>query len=232
MTWRVGHRVPLNVYDGDRPVCQCHTPEDAARIVAAVNAGERSALRLSDAVESEGYRFRAGDWRNLIALGAPAPDSDVAICAPHQIVCPNDSWDYAYSAAHEIAEHRNSFTHSVETFSEQANILARWLKMAATSQPEGDRSGTGSAPDPVRLIISGNWPDSDRRCWVRDAYLGEPAKAPEPATQTAVRVLDNRAEEYRQAGDLHSMHRVCDVTRALVEGGPVRPPETNEDHSE
>ena len=34
--WRVGSKIPLNVYDGDRPVCQCHTPEDAARIVAAM----------------------------------------------------------------------------------------------------------------------------------------------------------------------------------------------------
>ena len=37
MSWRVGSKVPLNVYEGDRPVCQCHTPEDAARIVAAMN---------------------------------------------------------------------------------------------------------------------------------------------------------------------------------------------------
>jgi hypothetical protein len=26
--WRVGSKVPLNVYEGDRPVCQCHNPED------------------------------------------------------------------------------------------------------------------------------------------------------------------------------------------------------------
>lgn len=37
MEWRVGRKVPLNVYEGDRPVCQCHTPEDAAFIVKAVN---------------------------------------------------------------------------------------------------------------------------------------------------------------------------------------------------
>ena len=37
-TWRVGLKVPLNVYEGDRPVCQCHQPEDAERIVAAMNA--------------------------------------------------------------------------------------------------------------------------------------------------------------------------------------------------
>lgn len=35
--WRVGSKVPLNVYEGDRPVCQCHTPKDAQRIVDAMN---------------------------------------------------------------------------------------------------------------------------------------------------------------------------------------------------
>ncbi len=35
--WRVGSKVPLNVYDGDRPVCQCHTAEDAEAIVRAMN---------------------------------------------------------------------------------------------------------------------------------------------------------------------------------------------------
>ena len=35
--WRQGHKVPVNVYAGDRPVCQCHAVEDAKLIVAAVN---------------------------------------------------------------------------------------------------------------------------------------------------------------------------------------------------
>lgn len=35
--WRVGTKVRLNVYEGDRPICQCHTEEDAARVVRAVN---------------------------------------------------------------------------------------------------------------------------------------------------------------------------------------------------
>jgi hypothetical protein len=38
MKWRVGRRVRLNVYDGDRPVCQCHTEAEARIIVDAVNA--------------------------------------------------------------------------------------------------------------------------------------------------------------------------------------------------
>lgn len=37
MAWRVGHKVLVNVYDGDRPVCQCHDARDAALIVFAVN---------------------------------------------------------------------------------------------------------------------------------------------------------------------------------------------------
>ncbi len=36
--WRVGTKVAVNVYEGDRPVCQCHTPRDARLIVSAVNA--------------------------------------------------------------------------------------------------------------------------------------------------------------------------------------------------
>jgi hypothetical protein len=42
MTWRVGTKVPINVYEGDRPICQCHTAVDAKRIVAAMNASERA----------------------------------------------------------------------------------------------------------------------------------------------------------------------------------------------
>ncbi len=40
--WRVGSKVPLNVYEGDRPVCQCHTEKDAARLVKAMNAIPRA----------------------------------------------------------------------------------------------------------------------------------------------------------------------------------------------
>lgn len=37
LRWRVGAKVPINVYAGDRPVCQSHTAEDAALIVESVN---------------------------------------------------------------------------------------------------------------------------------------------------------------------------------------------------
>ncbi len=39
--WRVGSKVKLNVYNGDRPVCQCHSAEEAQLIVDAVNGTSR-----------------------------------------------------------------------------------------------------------------------------------------------------------------------------------------------
>lgn len=37
LRWRVGAKVPLNVYLGDKAMFQCHTPEDAAMVVAGLN---------------------------------------------------------------------------------------------------------------------------------------------------------------------------------------------------
>lgn len=45
--WRVGKYVALNVYDGDRPVCQCHTAIDARRIVKAVNAVDKAVANMT-----------------------------------------------------------------------------------------------------------------------------------------------------------------------------------------
>ena len=91
--------------------------------------------KLSDAVAQEGYRLIVGDLTELSAgphlptvLGSPA--GGVAVCEGNLIVCPDDSWDYAFSASHEIAEHRHGFAHTAEMFAEQANLLARWLKRA------------------------------------------------------------------------------------------------------
>jgi hypothetical protein len=38
MKWRQGSKIPLNVYEDDRPVCQCHTADDARRLVDAMNS--------------------------------------------------------------------------------------------------------------------------------------------------------------------------------------------------
>lgn len=37
--WRTGSKVTLNVYCGDTPMFQCHTPEQAIDIVGLLNAG-------------------------------------------------------------------------------------------------------------------------------------------------------------------------------------------------
>jgi hypothetical protein len=48
--WRVGTKLPLNVYQGDRPICQCHSVHDASMIVTAVNAMfDEARTRLSRA---------------------------------------------------------------------------------------------------------------------------------------------------------------------------------------
>jgi hypothetical protein len=47
--WRTGTKVKLNVYDGDRPVCQCHSQVDAERIIRAINSAPEllEALKLA-----------------------------------------------------------------------------------------------------------------------------------------------------------------------------------------
>ena len=45
--WRVGRKVPISVYEGDTPMFQCHTTEDALRIVQLLNDGA-PALKLAE----------------------------------------------------------------------------------------------------------------------------------------------------------------------------------------
>lgn len=68
--WRQGSKVRLNVYEGDRPVCQCHNEQDARRIVEALNAaGERPARTIVRDLEvAEGaIRIQASQIKNLMA---------------------------------------------------------------------------------------------------------------------------------------------------------------------
>lgn len=73
MSWRVGSKVPLNVYDGDRPVCQCHNVGDAMLIVDAMNGCELQHATL----RAELQRLRSGastealetvDWAGVAVL--------------------------------------------------------------------------------------------------------------------------------------------------------------------
>lgn len=53
-TWRVGTKVPLNIYDGDRPVCQCHNEDDAAAIVEVFRKNARLRKALEAIADGEG----------------------------------------------------------------------------------------------------------------------------------------------------------------------------------
>lgn len=54
MSWRVGRRVPINVYDDDRPVCQCQTAMDAKLIVNAINASIAPDGEVAEAMSTSG----------------------------------------------------------------------------------------------------------------------------------------------------------------------------------
>jgi hypothetical protein len=69
--WRVGAKIPLNVYDGDRPVCQCHSDQDARTIADAVNAVQSGSttdplLRENASLREQNRRLRA-DWLAMSA---------------------------------------------------------------------------------------------------------------------------------------------------------------------
>lgn len=64
MNWRVGNKIKLNVYQGERPVCQCHTEEDAQAMVDAMNKfasdprreiASRAANLIVEDVKSRGF---------------------------------------------------------------------------------------------------------------------------------------------------------------------------------
>lgn len=54
MSWRVGTKVLLNVYDDDgEPVCQCHTPTQARRIVEAINYCEAAKQTIRSLIDDK-----------------------------------------------------------------------------------------------------------------------------------------------------------------------------------
>ena len=61
--WRTGSRVGINVYEGDVPMFQCHTPLDAERVVKALNDLPRLAeayLELVKAFRHHVYEVGVG----------------------------------------------------------------------------------------------------------------------------------------------------------------------------
>lgn len=91
-------------------------------------------MKLSYAIRNEGFlckvvkhpsRVKGGLGKGFACMRARVYRSangqlGIAIVA--------DSWDYAYSASHEIAECEYGFKHTADMFCQQANILSRWIK--------------------------------------------------------------------------------------------------------
>ncbi len=93
-------------------------------------------MKLSDAIREEGYacRILKRPARVKGALGTGFPYMRARVYENKDgsfgVALSSDTWDCAYSASHEIAEHRWGFNHSTDMFCEQANLLARWIMSA------------------------------------------------------------------------------------------------------
>lgn len=74
--WRVGTKIPINVYDNDRPVCQCQTAADAALVVRAVNRVIKQAAHLSHLRELQ------HDWDSYGSI----PPTEEAIVLAERII--------------------------------------------------------------------------------------------------------------------------------------------------
>lgn len=91
--------------------------------------------RLAAFARSEGFELVPyhDPEQHPDALGERVPAARAQLLTGNRIAVPDFAIDHAYSVAHEIAEARCGHEHTVEVFSEQANILARWLKRAVTT---------------------------------------------------------------------------------------------------
>ena len=100
-------------------------------------------MKLSDLVIAEGFGFVVADEPALLETACGNPQSSAACCVQKNdsgnfIACINDTMDHFYAASHEIAEHKYGFKHSVEMFSHQCAILARWCKKLAIANEQKD----------------------------------------------------------------------------------------------
>lgn len=72
--FRTGHRVPLNVYDGDRPIFQAHSEQDAVEWVALLNVGHRAGTITTDEVAQVLFSSEAMPVNNVV-LARDAADA-------------------------------------------------------------------------------------------------------------------------------------------------------------
>lgn len=108
--WRVGSKVPINIYEGDRPICQCHTAVDAKRIVAAVNGesvvqGDQPATRngsfwvIERFLNGKSFGYWAGDSSREFVLEI---DHAIQFCRREDAWRIKRGWHWADT---EVTEH-------------------------------------------------------------------------------------------------------------------------------
>lgn len=79
--WRVGSKVPINVYKGDMPVCQCQTATYARQIVDAVN---RMNMHIKQApLLISALKAIEGAWMRSMVTG---PNKQAPMPLPAQMI--------------------------------------------------------------------------------------------------------------------------------------------------
>lgn len=92
-------------------------------------------MTLSTAVAAEGFTLIIDPKPGIRPdrIGDAGPAAFAQLCEGNVIACVSDSWDWAYAVAHEIAEARTTQSHGDEMWSEQCNLMSRWIKGLAAS---------------------------------------------------------------------------------------------------
>lgn len=97
----------------------------------------RRKYKLSDAVAQFGWKLEVHQNLSQLknGLGEFSPGMTARACSNRVLAVKGDSWDYAYSASHEMAEATWGWVHSADMFCEQANIMAIWLRQLSSPRP-------------------------------------------------------------------------------------------------
>lgn len=138
--WRVGGKVPLNVYEGNTPMFQCHTPEQAQRIVSLLNRPDALAA-APDLLEALKWIGGAGQRENELLrrnsivfdkwpafdgrMSGPIvldghDDTDLSKCTPEErwqalaFTLHTNLWEIAEKAEWALAELREAIDRAME----------------------------------------------------------------------------------------------------------------------
>lgn len=93
-------------------------------------------MKMSEAVKSEGYGFVVATGNELDEHLFTRLVTREGLEYPYVVVCVSDSWDYAYSVAFQIANHRKSLEPGSDknVHDRMALILSGWCYKLAKAQ--------------------------------------------------------------------------------------------------